>query len=293
MEKIKVAIIGPGNIGSDLMYKVMRSDLIEMGAMIGIDPESEGLKRAKELGFIASADGINYIKENPNCAQIAFDATSAKVHEKVHAPILEELGIVAIDLTPAAIGKICTPLVNMEDCLDTMNVNLITCGGQATTPICHAVSKVVDIDYLEVITTVASKSAGPGTRANIDEYCRTTAKALMAIGGAKKAKVFTIFNPAEPEITMRNTLYFMTKSDFKIEDVVAAVEKRVSEVQTYVPGFELTMKPVMENGYIAVTVTVNGAGDFLPSYAGNLDMETSSAVKMAECFAQKMLREKA
>lgn len=291
MEKVKVAIIGPGNIGSDLMYKVMRNPYLEMGAMVGIDPTSEGLKRAKELGFQTSHEGIKYIQEHPECAQIAFDATSAKVHAKVHAPILKEMGIVAIDLTPAAVGKICTPLVNMEDCIDEPNVNLITCGGQATTPISNAVASVVDIDYLEVITTVSSKSAGPGTRANIDEYCRTTAKALMTLGGATKAKVFTIFNPAKPEITMRNTLYFITKSKFEIEDVVAAVEKRVAEIQTYVPGYELTMKPILENGYIAITVTVNGAGDFLPSYAGNLDMETSSAVKMAEMFAKKILGE--
>lgn len=291
MNKVKVAIIGPGNIGSDLMYKIMRSKNLEMGAMIGIDPESEGLKRAAALGFKTSSEGIKYIQDNPDCAKIVFDATTAKVHEKIHAPILKELGIIAIDLTPAAVGKICTPLVNMNECINEMNVNLITCGGQATTPIANAVSSLVDIDYLEVITTVASKSAGPGTRSNIDEYCRTTAKALTSLGGAKKSKVFTIFNPAVPEIAMRNTLFFIPSGEFNIEDVVAAVEKRVKEIQEYVPGYELTMSPVIENGYIATTVSVNGAGDFLPSYAGNLDMETSSAVKMAEMFAEKILKE--
>lgn len=291
MDKVKVAIIGPGNIGSDLMYKVMKSKNLEMEAMVGIDPDSEGLKRAKALGINTSYEGIKYIQDNPDCVKIVFDATTAKVHSNIHAPILKELGMIAIDLTPAAVGKICTPLVNMKECINETNVNLITCGGQATTPIVHAISTVIDIDYAEVVTTVSSKSAGPGTRSNIDEYSQTTTNALIKLGGASKAKVFTIFNPAIPEIAMRNTIFVIPKDDYNIDEIVTAVEKRVEEIKEYVPGYELTMKPIVEKGHIATTVSVNGAGDFLPSYAGNLDMETSSAVKMAEMFAEKILKE--
>lgn len=292
MAKIKVAILGPGNIGTDLMYKVMRSNVLEMGAMIGIDPESAGLKRAEKLGIPASAEGIDYLKNNPDCAEIVFDATTAKAHAKVHAPVLAEMGKIAIDLTPAAVGKIATPMVNMKDCLNENNVNLITCGGQATTPIVHAINKVVDVEYAEVVSTVASKSAGPGTRANIDEYCSTTSKALRDLGGADRSKVFTIFNPAVPEIPMRNTVFCIPKEDVDIEEVKKSVKEMVKGIQEYVPGYELTMEPIINNSVITTTVSVHGAGDFLPSYAGNLDMETSSALKMAEMFADKMLRER-
>lgn len=292
MAKIKVAILGPGNIGTDLMYKVMRSNALEMGAMIGIDPESAGLKRAEKLGIPASAEGIDYLKNNPDCAEIVFDATTAKAHAKVHAPVLAEMGKIAIDLTPAAVGKIATPMVNMKDCLNENNVNLITCGGQATTPIVHAINQVVDVEYAEVVSTVASKSAGPGTRANIDEYCSTTSKALRDLGGADRSKVFTIFNPAVPEIPMRNTVFCIPKEDVDIEEVKKSVKKMVKGIQEYVPGYELTMEPIINNSVITTTVSVHGAGDFLPSYAGNLDMETSSALKMAEMFADKMLRER-
>ncbi|SKC86123.1 acetaldehyde dehydrogenase (acetylating) [Maledivibacter halophilus] len=292
MAKIKVVILGPGNIGTDLMYKVMRSNVLEMGAMIGIDPESAGLKRAEKLGIPASAEGIDYLKNNPDCAEIVFDATTAKAHAKVHAPVLAEMGKIAIDLTPAAVGKIATPMVNMKDCLNENNVNLITCGGQATTPIVHAINQVVDVEYAEVVSTVASKSAGPGTRANIDEYCSTTSKALRDLGGADRSKVFTIFNPAVPEIPMRNTVFCIPKEDVDIEEVKKSVKKMVKGIQEYVPGYELTMEPIINNSVITTTVSVHGAGDFLPSYAGNLDMETSSALKMAEMFADKMLRER-
>ncbi len=292
MAKIKVAIIGPGNIGTDLMYKVMKSEILEMGAMIGIIPESDGLKRAAALNIPTSADGIDYIKNNPDCAEIVFDATTAKAHADIHAPVLEELGKTAIDLTPAAVGKIATPMVNMEECLDEKNVNLITCGGQATTPIVYAVNHAVDVEYAEVVTTVSSKSAGPGTRANIDEYSSTTSTALRELGGAERSKVFTIFNPAEPEIAMRNTIFCIPKKDADIEKVKEAVKDMVKSVQTYVPGYELIMGPIINNGVITTTVSVHGAGDFLPTYAGNLDMETSSAIKMGEMFAQKMLKER-
>lgn len=292
-KRIKVGIIGPGNIGTDLMYKVMRSPVLEMSVMIGIDPTSAGLKRAAGLGFAASSDGIDYLVQNPELADIVFDATTAKAHAKVNAPTLERLGKIAIDLTPAAVGKIATPMVNMKDCLNEKNVNLITCGGQATTPIVYAISRVVPLEYAEVVTTVASDSAGPGTRANIDEYTQTTARALRLLAGAERAKVMTIFNPAKPQMAMRNTIFGIPKTrEFRIEDVAASVMEMVERIREYVPGYQLTVAPVIDRDVITTTVTVEGQGDFLPKYAGNLDIETASAVKMAEMFAEKLLRDR-
>ncbi|UTW12016.1 acetaldehyde dehydrogenase (acetylating) [Marinobacterium rhizophilum] len=288
MGKVKVAIIGPGNIGTDLMYKVIKNDYLEMGAMIGIVPESEGLRRAQDMGITTSAEGIDFLKSNPDCAEIIFDATTASAHEKFNAPVINQLGKIAIDLTPAAVGKIVSPVVNMHDCLGENNVNLITCGGQATTPIVYTISQHVGIKYAEVVTTVASKSAGPGTRANIDEYSSTTAKALTTLGGADTAKVFTVFNPAEPASPMRNTIFCEPRGEFDIQVINTAVTEMVMAIQEYVPGYELTMEPIVNNGVITTTVSVSGAGDFLPSYAGNLDMETSSAIKVAEEYAKKL-----
>ena len=287
-QKIKVAIIGPGNIGTDLMYKVKRSKVLEVGAMIGV-VDSEGIKRAAAEGYVTSTKGIAFLQENPDIAEIVFDATSAKIHAEVHAPILRKMNKIAIDLTPAAVGKKVAPTVNMQDCLGELNVNLITCGGQATTPIVYAISTVVPLEYVEVVTTVASKSAGPGTRQNIDEYTQTTSQALVELGGAERAKVMTIFNPAVPEIMMRNTIYGVPKTEFRIEDVQAAVEKMVESIQKFVPGYTLTLRPIVDKDIITTTVTVRGAGDFLPDYAGNLDMETSAAVQIAERFAEKIL----
>lgn len=290
MEKVKVAIIGPGNIGTDLMYKVMRSEKLEMSAMLGI-ADSEGLKRAEKLGFTTSIDGINYLVENPNIADIVFDATTARAHSEINGPILEKLNKIAIDLTPAAIGKIVTPMVNMQEALGVRNVNLITCGGQATTPIIYAISKSVDIKYAEVVTSVASKSAGPGTRKNIDEYTRTTAKAIELLTNADRCKVMTVFNPAVPEVPMRNTIYIIPNGEFDIKQVEKDVREMASDIQEYVPGFDLTLAPKIDKGgVIATTVSITGVGDFLPPYAGNLDMETSSAVKVAELYADSILK---
>jgi len=289
-KKIKVAIIGPGNIGTDLMYKVMRSDKLEMSAMLGI-VESEGLERARQLGFITSTEGIKFIEDNPDVAEIVFDATTAKAHAEINGPILERLGKIALDLTPAAIGKIVSPMVNMEDALKVRNVNLITCGGQATTPIIYAIGKNVDIEYAEVITSVASKSAGPGTRKNIDEYTRTTAKAIELLTSAQRCKVMTLFNPAVPEPPMRNTIYIIPKGEFDINKIEAAVKEMVARIKEYVPGYELVLSPKVEKNLIVTAVTIQGQGDFLPTYAGNLDIETSSAVKIAELYAEKMLKE--
>lgn len=293
MGSIKVGIIGPGNIGTDLMYKVKRSPLLEMSVMIGVDPESEGLKRAAAMGYTVSHEGIDFLVKNPHLADIVFDATTARAHSQVNAPTLKRLGKVAIDLTPAAVGKMATPLVNLRDCLNEDNVNLITCGGQATTPIVYAINRTVPVEYAEVITTVSSPSAGPGTRNNIDEYTRTTAKALMQIAGVDRAKVMTIFNPAVPYMPMRNTMFCIPKTNhYRIEDVRKAVEEMAASIQSYVPGYTLAVPPTMDRGVIATTVTIQGQGDFLPAYAGNLDIETSSAVKMAEMFAEKMLKER-
>lgn len=289
--KIKVAIIGPGNIGTDLMYKVFRSHVLEMSVMIGV-MESEGIKRARGLGVETSVEGIQYLVDHPDMADIVFDATTAKAHTVVNAPACEAMGKIIIDLTPAAIGKIVTPMVNMEEALSVKNVNLITCGGQATTPIIHAISQVVPLEYAEVVTAVSSKSAGPGTRNNIDEYTSTTAKAIVRLTNTDRAKVMTIFNPAVPEVPMRNTIFAIPKGEFKLEEVQKAVVEMAARIREYVPGYELTLKPVIEHDVITTIVTIHGQGDFLPPYAGNLDIETSSAIKIGELFAHDLLKKR-
>lgn len=289
MRKAKVAIIGPGNIGTDLMYKVMRSTDLEMSVMIGL-MESEGMQRARGMGVETSTEGIAYLLNNPEKADIIFDATTAKAHSEMNAPAAEKMNKFILDLTPAAIGRIVSPLVNGAEALQAKNVNLITCGGQATTPIIYAIAQTTPLAYAEVITSVASKSAGPGTRSNIDEYTATTAKAITALTDTDRAKVMTTFNPAVPETPMRNTIYAIPKGEFALEAVRTAVMEMVSSIKAYVPGYELTLAPMVEQNYIITVVTVVGQGDFLPSYAGNLDIETASAVKIAEEYAQHMPR---
>jgi len=288
MKKVKTAVIGPGNIGTDLMYKIFRSDLLEMSVMIGV-MESDGIKRAQALGVETSVEGIAYLVKHPEKADIIFDATTAKAHSGTNAPAAEKMGKIIIDLTPAAIGKIVSPMVNMKDALAVRNVNLITCGGQATTPIVYAIASVVPLSYAEVITSVASKSAGPGTRFNIDEYTSTTAKAITQLTDTGRAKVMTIFNPAVPEVPMRNTIYAVPKGDYDINEVENSVVAMAARIKEYVPGYELALKPVLENGHITTMVTIVGQGDFLPPYAGNLDIETASAVKVGELFAKHIL----
>ncbi len=292
-KKIKVGIIGPGNIGTDLMYKVMRSPVLEMSVMMGI-VDSEGIKRAQKLGFATALNGVNYLEEHPEMADIVLDATTARAHIEIAAPVLDKLGKVAIDLTPAAVGKMVTPMVNMNECIEKKlrNANLITCGGQATTPIVWAIHNAMDIQYAEVVTAVASESAGIGTRRNIDEYTRTTAKALRDIGGAETSKVMTVFTPALPEPPMRNTIYCIPKDPDKVdlEAIRKEVYAMVESIKTYVPGYELTLRPVFDAGIVTTTVSIYGQGDFLPPFAGNLDMETSSAVKVAELYAEAMLK---
>ena len=299
--KAKVAIIGSGNIGTDLMIKVMRvSAELEMGAFVGIDPTSDGLKRAERLGVPVTAGGIDGLVAMPEFADIAivFDATSAGAH-KHHSAILLAHGKRVIDLTPAAIGPYTIPPVNGDANLDAPNVNMVTCGGQATIPMVAAVNRVTPVHYGEIVASIASKSAGPGTRANIDEFTETTSDAIMKVGGARRGKAIIVLNPAEPPLIMRDTIYCLT-DDADQDAIVASVEAMVKEVQTYVPGYRLKQAvqferighnaplhiPEMDEDFTGLKVTifieVEGAGHYLPVYAGNLDIMTSAALRTAE-----------
>ncbi len=288
VKKIKVAIIGSGNIGTDLMYKLERSDVIELTAMIGIEAESDGLKRAKEKGYQVISNGIQGIIDNPELAEIVFDATSAKAHVH-HAKILKELGILAIDLTPAAIGPFFCPAVSVnQQSMETMNVNMITCGGQATIPIVQAINEVADVTYGEIVATISSLSAGPGTRANIDEFTITTRRGIEDVGGADKGKALIILNPADPPILMRDTIYCEVKTMDEVA-ILASIKSMVEKVNAYVPGYRLRQEPMFEGNCVTVFVEVEGAGDYFPPYAGNLDIMTAAAVRVGEDFARTML----
>lgn len=292
---LPVAIIGSGNIGTDLMYKLGRSEQLDLVALIGIDPDSDGLARARALGYEAPANGIDWVSENPNAVKLVFDATSAYVHVR-HAKVLAELGITAVDLTPAARGPKVIPPVNLMEYLDAPNVNMVTCGGQATTPMVAAVSRVTRVPYAEMVSTVSSKSAGPGTRQNIDEFTRTTSKALEEIGGAEIGKAIIILNPAEPPILMRNTVFCALPEGTDHDAVRESVISMVADVAKYVPGYRLKQEPVIEEGpfntpggvvphRVVVLLEVEGAGDYLPTYAGNLDIMTAAAVRVGEAIA--------
>ncbi|OAT72728.1 acetaldehyde dehydrogenase (acetylating) [Parageobacillus thermoglucosidasius] len=283
--KLKAGIIGSGNIGTDLMYKIERSKYLEMGVMIGIDPHSDGLKRAKDRGITVIDNGIEGFLKNPDLADILFDATTAKAHYK-HHEVLTKLNKKIVDLTPAAVGPFVVPPVNLKEELDASDVNMVTCGGQATIPVVHAIHRVVPVEYAEIVATVASKSAGPGTRANIDEFTRTTAKAIEKVGGAKKGKAIIILNPAEPPIIMRNTIHALVEETGKEEEIVRSIESMVKEVQTYVPGYRLRSEPMFDGKRISVFLEVEGAGDYFPPYSGNLDIMTASAVKVGEELAK-------
>jgi acetaldehyde dehydrogenase len=295
--KVKVAILGSGNIGSDLMFKILREPgHMEIALLTGIEPQSEGLARARSLGINASHEGIQPILDDPQI-RIVFDATSAYAHVR-HAKMLREANRIAIDLTPAARGPYVIPPVNLGAHMDEPNVNLITCGGQATIPLVYAVSRVTAVPYAEMVSTIASLSAGPGTRQNIDEFTFTTARGLEVIGGAKQGKAIIILNPADPPILMRNTIYALLESeDVDREAIVESVEAMVNAVQAYVPGYRLKNEPVFEvrntpegkRTLVAMLLEVTGAGDFLPAYAGNLDIMTASARQVGEVFAQKIL----
>jgi len=287
-------IMGSGNIGTDLMYKLLRSEELELRALVGIDPRSEGLRRAADLGIDTSSDGLQWVVDNADDIEIVFEATSAGIHRK-HAPEYDRLGLTAIDLTPAKIGPAVVPGVNLDQHLDAPNVNLITCGGQATTPIVGAVTRTAQVPYAEIVSTVASNSAGPGTRANIDEFTKTTASCLEEVGGATIGKAIMILNPADPPIMMRNTVYCGLQDGYDPERVTEAILQTVKEVQTYVPGYRLKRPPVFEEGPFAtpggvvnrrvvVLLEVSGEADFLPAYAGNLDIMTAAAVRVGEAL---------
>lgn len=294
--RIKAAILGTGNIGSDLMFKLLRDPgHLELALFAGIDPASDGLARARALGVPISDRGIDAILEARDI-KLVFDATSAKAHVR-HAALLAAAGKIAIDLTPAARGPYVVPPANLRSHLDAKNVNLITCGGQATIPLVHAVSRITPVAYAEIVSTVASRSAGPGTRQNIDEFTQTTARGLESIGGARSAKALIILNPAEPPILMRNTIYVLPAGDFDPAAVVASIEESVAEVQRYVPGYRLKGAPVLDSvrtpaglqRTLTLLLEVTGAGDYLPAYAGNLDIMTASACRVAQVFAERLL----
>jgi acetaldehyde dehydrogenase len=284
MERVAVAIVGSGNIGTDLLEKLRRSERMDLRYMIGIDPASAGLARAAAHDIETSAAGVDWLLARPDLPEIVFEATSAKVHVR-NAPRYRDAGIRAVDLTPAARGPFVVPPVNLGQHLDEPNVNMVTCGGQATVPMVHAVSRVVPVEYAEIVATVASASAGPGTRSNIDEFTRTTRSAITVLGGATEGKAIIILNPAEPPLIMRDTIYCSLPADADRTAVTASIEAMEQAVQAYVPGYRLLREPQFDEGRVAIFVEVEGAGDFLPRYAGNLDIMTAAAAKVGEELA--------
>lgn len=290
-KKLKAAIVGSGNIGTDLMVKLGRSEYLELTAVIGIDPNSDGLRRAREAGYAGIDTGIDGFFASGLEADIMFDATSAKAHI-YNDKLCQEHGIKMIDLTPAAIGPYVSPAVNIGEHLDKSNINMITCGGQATIPMVHAINRVAPVEYAEIVATIASKSAGPGTRANIDEFTETTSKAIEIVGGAKKGKAIIILNPAEPPIMMRNTVYALVEEGKMNEEAIRESIKDMEKVvQSYVPGYKLRTEPLFDGNKVTVLIEVEGAGDYLPKYSGNLDIMTAAAVRVAEEFAKNALKE--
>lgn len=293
--KIKCALIGPGNIGTDLLAKLQRSPVLEPVWMVGIDPESDGLKRAREMGLKTTAEGVDGLLPHVKAdgVRIAFDATSAYVHAENSAK-LNALGVLMIDLTPAAIGPFCVPPVNLQALMADAgerpaNVNMVTCGGQATIPMVAAVSRVQPVAYGEIVATVSSRSVGPGTRKNIDEFTRTTAGAVERVGGAAKGKAIIIVNPAEPPLIMRDTVHCLTEDTPDEARITASVHAMIAEVRRYVPGYKLVNGPVFDGKRVSIYLEVEGLGDYLPKYAGNLDIMTAAAARTAEMFAEAML----
>ncbi len=291
MKKIKVGIIGTGNIGTDLLVKIQRSEFLECGIFAGRNPDSEGIRKAESMGVRTSYESIDAIVKDPGSCEIVFDATSASVH-KENAPILKKLKKYTIDLTPSQIGKMCIPAINMKDCLQTENINLITCGGQAAIPIIAAIMKThPDTQYIELVSSISSRSAGFGTRLNIDEFTQTTRDAIESFTGVKKAKAIIVLNPAEPPILMHNTIYAKIKKPnlIKLKKKITEMEKII---QKYVPGYKITLGPVAENERVTTMIEVVGKGDYLPKYSGNLDIITCAAVNMAEEYAKQRLSSK-
>jgi acetaldehyde/propanal dehydrogenase len=292
MKKIRCALIGSGNIGTDLIYKIQRSPWLEPVWMVGIDPESEGLARARDMGLKTTALGVDGLLPHvlEDNIQIAFDATSAYVHAE-NSRKLNELGVMMIDLTPAAIGPLCVPPVNLRALSDRveMNVNMISCAGQATIPIVYAVSRIQSVAYGEIVASLASKSIGPGTRANLDEFTYTTSNAIEVVGGARKGKALAIINPAEPPMMMRNTISCLTDEVPDQVRITESILQMIVEVQKYVPGYRLVNGPIFDDKKVSVFMEVAGLGDYLPRYAGNLDIMTAAATRTAEMFAEEII----
>ncbi len=299
MSKIACAIVGSGNIGTDLMYKLMRSDVLEPRAMIGIDPDSDGLRRAADEGLDTTSTGADWLLERADEFGIVFEATTARVHRE-YAPRYEAAGLRAIDLTPAKVGPNVVPTVNIEEAVDGANVNMITCGGQATTPIVAAVNPLAEVPYAEIVSTVASVSAGPGTRQNIDEFTKTTSRALEEVGGATLGKAIMILNPADPPIMMRNTVFCGLADGYDEGTVSKAITDMVDQVADYVPGYRLKSDPVFDHGpfntpagivpaRVIALLEVEGAADYFPPYAGNLDIMTAAATRVGEAVARGLL----
>jgi acetaldehyde dehydrogenase len=291
--KTLAAIVGPGNIGTDLLAKLRRSEHVEVGYMVGVI-ESEGLARARKLGLAASAEGLDWLLRQDPLPQLVFEATSAKAHA-ANAPRYLEAGMQAIDLTPAALGPPVCPPVNLHAHLDSPNINMISCGAQATVPIVHAVSSVVPVPYAEIVASVASRSAGPGTRANIDEFTHT----IETVGGAQRGKAIIVLNPVEPPMIMRDTVFCAIPADADTDAITDSIRRRVAEVQRYVPGYTLRAEPQFDeareswqgHARVAVFLEVLGAGDYLPEYAGNLDIMTSAAAQVGEVIGERRAAE--
>jgi acetaldehyde/propanal dehydrogenase len=291
--KVKCALIGPGNIGTDLLAKLQRSPVLEPAWMVGIDPTSDGLARAREMGIKTTAEGVDGLVPHIQAdgIQIVFDATSAYIHAENSRKVNAQ-GAMMIDLTPAAIGPYCVPPVNLREHVGRreMNVNMVTCGGQATIPMVAAIARVQPVAYGEIIATVSSRSAGPGTRKNIDEFTRTTAGAVEKIGGAKKGKAIIIINPAEPPLIMRDTVHCLVEGKPDEAAITQSIHAMIDEVHKYVPGYRLVNGPVFDGNRVSVFLEVEGLGDYLPKYAGNLDIMTAAAARTAEMFAEEILK---
>ena len=295
MTKPTAAIVGPGNIGTDLMYKLLRSEVIEPRWMIGVDPSSEGLRLAADQGLVASHEGVDWLLKQDELPDLIFEATSAYVHRE-YAPRYEEAGIRAVDLTPAAVGPAVIPPVNGQEHVGAMNVNMITCGGQATIPMVAAVSRAATVSYAEIVASVSSVSAGPGTRANIDEFTRTTAAGVESIGGAERGKAIIILNPAEPPMIMRDTIFCAVPPDADRDAIVQSIVAMEKAVQEYVPGYRLLQEPQIDDPSpathgqtkVSIFVEVEGAGDYLPPYSGNLDIMTAAATQVGENIAHSL-----
>jgi acetaldehyde dehydrogenase len=290
-ERVRVAILGSGNIGTDLMVKLLRSQRLELAMVAGIDPGSEGLARARDAGVATTTDGIDGLLAEPDSGRIVFDATSARAHQ-VHALRLAAAGRVAVDLTPAAVGPYVVPGVSPDEVVGGGNLNLISCGAQATIPMVHAISRVAPVRYAEIVATIASRSAGPGTRANIDEFTQTTARGIELVGGAERAKAIIVLNPASPPIVMRDAIYALCDGPVDRAAVADSIGRMVAAVGAYVPGYRLRGEPIFDDDggatRVTVFVEVEGAGDYLPRYAGNLDIMTSAAVRVGEEIALRL-----